>query len=450
MEIPEPASTRKRTTRRAKGQPGLEDGAAPSATGTQARSRRTSPSRSVRGTAAEEGEDQAEGPAKVHDRNAQPAPSVSGRLRDAAANVADQVQDTLTSVRQQPLSTTLWQLGSPLAIALVVLLISQAAARLLGASPGSPSASSSLAPEQYNAVAQENRELWQQLNETRTLLEQGDFRLREALARMQHLEGTFKHADAQSQQMQGDVNSLSNLVLEAVQNMQHEKTSISQVTANIEEATERIAAAAQPKLQAMVQHELSRFAADRTGMPDFALHSAGSRIIGHSALVPGTLQGLRSISYRLHGLFPGFSAPMHPDANKLLLSPGNSPGECLPLNGSSGHVDIRLRQKIVPHAVTIEHLPRSLAFDISSAPKAILVYAFADAPYLTEHFEERLPRALLLGRFQYDVKGDPVQTFQIESSQAFDHIRFKVSSNHGHPDYTCLYRLRVHGYKPDK
>ena len=38
----------------------------------------------------------------------------------------------------------------------------------------------------------------------------------------------------------------------------------SQVTANIEEATERIAAAAQPKLQAMVQHELSRFAADRT------------------------------------------------------------------------------------------------------------------------------------------------------------------------------------------
>ena len=43
---------------------------------------------------------------------------------------------------------------------------------------------------------------------------------------MQHLEGTFKHADAQSQQMQGDVNSLSNLVLEAVQGMQHEKTSI--------------------------------------------------------------------------------------------------------------------------------------------------------------------------------------------------------------------------------
>lgn len=54
------------------------------------------------------------------------------------------------------------------------------------------------------------------------------------------------------------------------------------------------------------------------GMPDFALHSAGSSVIGHSALVPGTLQGWQSLSYRLHGLFPGFSAPKHPDANKVI------------------------------------------------------------------------------------------------------------------------------------
>lgn len=88
----------------------------------------------------------------------------------------EQVQDTLTSVRHQRLSTTLWQLGGPLAIALMVLLMSQAAGRLLGASPGSPAALHSPAPEQYSAVAQENRELWQQLNETRKLLELGDFR----------------------------------------------------------------------------------------------------------------------------------------------------------------------------------------------------------------------------------------------------------------------------------
>lgn len=45
----------------------------------------------LQATGAEEGEDQAEGPAHAHDPNAQPAPSVSARLRDAAVNVADQV-----------------------------------------------------------------------------------------------------------------------------------------------------------------------------------------------------------------------------------------------------------------------------------------------------------------------------------------------------------------------
>ena len=44
----------------------------------------------TQGAAAEEGEDQAEGPAHAQDPNAQPAPSISARLREAAANVADQ------------------------------------------------------------------------------------------------------------------------------------------------------------------------------------------------------------------------------------------------------------------------------------------------------------------------------------------------------------------------
>ncbi len=92
---------------------------------------------------------------------------------------------------------------------------------------------------------------------------------------------------------------------------------------------------------------------------------------------------------------------------QYLLSPGNAAGECLPLNGSTGHVDIRLRHKVIVQAVTVEHLPRSLAFDISSAPKDMGVAGFVDAPYLSEHLEERLPRALQLGSFQYDIQVPP-------------------------------------------
>ena len=33
----------------------------------------------------------------------------------------------------------------------------------------------------------------------------------------------------------------------------------------------------------------------------------------------------------------------------------------------------------------------------------------------------------------------PEQTFQM--------VELEVKSNHGHPEYTCLYRFRVHGKK---
>ena len=59
-----------------------------------------------------------------------------------------------------------------------------------------------------------------------------------------------------------------------------------------------------------------------------------------------------------------------------------------------------------------------------------------------------------VGLFEYDaVKGRPVQTFELVACQGerplpacfADTVRLEVDSNHGHPEWTCLYRLRVHG-----
>ena len=47
-----------------------------------------------------------------------------------------------------------------------------------------------------------------------------------------------------------------------------------------------------------------------------------------------------------------------------------------------------------------------------------------------------------------------VQTFSIDPSSlpaggAIDHVRLMVASNWGHPGFTCLYRLRVHGVQQE-
>lgn len=55
----------------------------------------------------------------------------------------------------------------------------------------------------------------------------------------------------------------------------------------------------------------------------------------------------------------------------------------------------------------------------------------------------------LLGTFTYQEDGEALQTFAVgvsrEPQRSFQMVEVKVSSNWGHPDYTCVYRVRVHG-----
>ncbi|RIA94171.1 UNC-like C-terminal-domain-containing protein [Glomus cerebriforme] len=60
------------------------------------------------------------------------------------------------------------------------------------------------------------------------------------------------------------------------------------------------------------------------------------------------------------------------------------------------------------------------------------------------------PLHLYLGKFTYDMHGLPVQTFDIPKhitahNKPIRAIIMKVKSNWGKPEYTCLYRFRVHG-----
>ncbi len=59
---------------------------------------------------------------------------------------------------------------------------------------------------------------------------------------------------------------------------------------------------------------------------------------------------------------------------QFILTPGGPvPGECLPLNGTKGEISIRLREPIIPTAITYEHVPSAITFDFRSAPNDITV-----------------------------------------------------------------------------
>jgi SUN domain-containing protein 1/2 len=100
---------------------------------------------------------------------------------------------------------------------------------------------------------------------------------------------------------------------------------------------------------------------------------------------------------------------------------------------------IQLIGKVNITAVTMEHASRALLPKeaIKSAPKDFSVWGLHSL-----NDEGRY-----LGKFSYDIDGNPLQYFTIQetSANSFNLIELKIHTNHGNPTYTCLYRFRVHG-----
>ncbi|CAA6657010.1 unnamed protein product [Spirodela intermedia] len=131
----------------------------------------------------------------------------------------------------------------------------------------------------------------------------------------------------------------------------------------------------------------------------------------------------------------GRSGGVHASAHKMLQPSFGEPGQCFPLRGSTGFVEIKLRTGIIPESITIEHVAKSVGYDRSSAPKDCRISA----------------TMLTLVEFTYDLGKGNAQTFGAAPSSVgmVNMVRLDFSSNHGNPSYTCLYRLRIHGAEPD-
>ncbi|KAF4397153.1 hypothetical protein G4B88_008999, partial [Cannabis sativa] len=173
----------------------------------------------------------------------------------------------------------------------------------------------------------------------------------------------------------------------------------------------------------LVLKEIEKHAADGVGRVDYALGSGGGKWF------------LRSASYDVHN-----------DARKMLKPSFGEPGQCFALKGSSGFVEIRLRTAIIPEALTLEHVAKSVAFDRSSAPKNCRVSGWLQEQNSEWSYDSE--KMFLLAEFSYDLEKSNAQTFNVlESvgSNVVDTIRLDFTSNHGSPSHTCIYRS-VSGY----
>ncbi|KAF5197900.1 Sun domain-containing protein [Thalictrum thalictroides] len=188
--------------------------------------------------------------------------------------------------------------------------------------------------------------------------------------------------------------------------------------------------------RSIVEKAIEKHAADGLGRVDYALASGGAMVVAHSEqLLPTAVDWLRIKRINVA-------------AQKMLLPSFGEPGHCFPLKGSNGFVEIKLRRDIIPDAVTLEHVAKSVAYDRSSAPKDCQIFGWFHG--LDADQSSQAEKKFLLTEFAYDLERSNAQTFNVESSNSgiVNRIRFEFSSNHGGP-HTCIYRLRVHGHEPD-
>ncbi|XP_071052330.1 klaroid protein-like isoform X2 [Onthophagus taurus] len=187
------------------------------------------------------------------------------------------------------------------------------------------------------------------------------------------------------------------------------------------------------RIKKIVSDTLSIYDADKTGLVDYAMESAGGYIISTRCT---------QIYHPKTAVISVFGIPIWYPSNtpRTVITPGNNPGQCWSFQNFPGFLVIKLYGFVKISGFSMEHVSVKLApnDNISSAPKDFEVYGLKNENDLD---------AKLLGKYRYLNNGKSLQFFAVDADGdvGFDLVELKVFSNHGNPNYTCLYRFRVHG-----
>ncbi|KAM8724271.1 SUN domain-containing protein 1 isoform 7-T10 [Acanthopagrus schlegelii] len=210
------------------------------------------------------------------------------------------------------------------------------------------------------------------------------------------------------------------------------KTIVKTVTGTVQH-TASTEGMTEEQVKLIVQNALRLYSQDRTGQVDYALESGGGSIL--STRCSETYE-TKTALMSLFGL-PLWYFSQSP---RVVIQPDVYPGNCWAFKGSQGYLVIRLSLRVLPTSFCVEHIPKALSptGNITSAPQNFTVFGLDD-----EYQEE----GKLLGHYTYQEDGESLQTFPVmeKNERTFQIIEVRVLSNWGHPEYTCMYRFRVHG-----
>nr|XP_033189618.1 SUN domain-containing protein 1-like isoform X1 [Bombus vancouverensis nearcticus] len=207
-----------------------------------------------------------------------------------------------------------------------------------------------------------------------------------------------------------------------------------EVSEGMEQHTKTLLKVMSPEtVRELVKSELQTYDADKTGRTDYALGTSGGAILStrktetYSAGAP---------------VLKLFGIPICQQQNTphAIIQTSVLPGECWAFKGNSGSVVIQLLGFVHVSGVSLEHIPQSISptGETSTAPKQFSILGLTSVDDTNSFF---------FGEFTYDNTGPPVQYFEVQNKpkKAYEIIELKVHSNSGNNEYTCIYRIRVHG-----
>jgi hypothetical protein len=256
----------------------------------------------------------------------------------------------------------------------------------------------------------------------------------------------------------------------------------------------------------MIQNVVKAHASERLGKPDYALRSAGGRILRYGGLTSKIYVDEFAKKSLLHSVDTSVGAWLQnlvwPDTRTPRIPISATPpdvvidgqyvraGRCWSFAGDKGVLTVLLARPVALTTFGLEHVPRITWPDhASAAPKLVEVWGLSlpvsyrqllDSTgrraandeillkYVLERFKQTIPSTYstarssispasksvdnlsrLLAKFEYgtEFKDFDHQTVLLSNSsdnELVDVIQMRVVSNWGNPEYTCVYRLGAH------